>query len=82
MTCLDITPSGEFFVSGSADKIMRLMHYDDGIPVAIGTGHSGTVNALKISPDQSTIVSAGSTGEIIFWEMPEMRKLREVVEKL
>ena len=76
MTSLEIENTGEFFVSGSADKIVKVWHYDDGIPIAFGSGHSGQINAIKISPDQKTIVSVGSTGEIIFWEMPSAQVLR------
>ena len=79
MTSLDVTPEGEFFVSGSADKLLKLMHYDDGIPIAVGYGHAGAINALKISPDQKTIVSVGSSGEIIFWDMPPAKQLRETM---
>lgn len=79
MTTLDILPSGEFFVSGSKDKQLKIWHYDDGLPVAIGLGHSGTIKAVKISPDQKMIVSVGSTGEIIFWEMPDLQKARNAL---
>lgn len=78
MTSLDVEPAGEFFVSGCEDKMLKVWHYDEGIPLAIGKGHSGSVIACKISPDQSTIVSVGSTGEIIFWEMPQLHDMREL----
>lgn len=77
MSCLDILSSGEFFVSGSKDKVIKVWHYDDGLPVAIGRGHSGRVNAVKISPDEQMIVSVGSSGEIIFWDMPDLQKARD-----
>jgi len=79
MSCLDIMLSGEFFVSGSKDKLMKIWHYDDGLPVAIGRGHSGDIRAVKISPDQKSVVSVGSSGEIIFWEMPNLEKARSFV---
>lgn len=81
MSCLDITTSGEFFVSGSRDKLLKIWHYDDGLTVAVGKGHSGNIKAVKISPDQKTIVSVGTTGEIIFWEMPDLEKARNFVLK-
>jgi len=46
--------------------------------MAIGRGHSGCIKAVRISPDQRTIVSVGSTGEIIFWEMPTLSEMREL----
>jgi hypothetical protein len=86
------------------------MPFLEGVVVAHGKGHSGTINAVKISPDEKvlsfflssilsgtlllpsdtltntytlfsffwqTIVSVGSTGEILFWEMPSAEKLRQ-----
>jgi len=74
---LDVDPHGEFFVCGGHDKLLTLWHYDDGLPVAVGRGHSGVINAVKISPDQKSIVSVGSNGEIIFWEMPKHEELKK-----
>lgn len=79
MTSLDITPSGEFFVSGSKDRLLKIWHYDDGLTVAVGRGHSGAVKQVKISPDQRTVVSVGSSGEIIFWEMPDLEEARNAL---
>eukprot|EP01038_Epipyxis_sp_PR26KG_P007264 gene7264-9903_t len=81
MTSLDVVPSGEFFISGSADRQVKLWHYDDGLPVVVGLGHSGAINAVRLSPDQKTIVSVGSTGEIIFWEMPNLDKIRQALHE-
>jgi WD40 repeat protein len=78
MTSLDVTASGEFFVSGCEDKMLKVWHYDEGLPMAIGYGHSGSIKAVKISPDERTIVSVGTTGEIIFWEMPHLGDMREL----
>mmetsp|Transcript_25908 Transcript_25908/g.60608 ORF Transcript_25908/g.60608 Transcript_25908/m.60608 type:complete len:648 (+) Transcript_25908:65-2008(+) len=69
MTSLDVDPIGDRFVSGSADKLVKVWHYDDGISTAIGSGHSGKITAVKISPDQSTIVSVGEEGAIFLWDM-------------
>ena len=33
----------------------------------------------KISPDQKMVVSVGSTGEILFWEIPPLQTLRKVL---
>lgn len=79
MTTLDILPSGEFFVSGSKDKTLKIWHYDDGLTVASGRGHSGTIKSVKVSPDLKMIASVGSTGEIIFWEMPNLEEARSFI---
>mmetsp|Transcript_1209 Transcript_1209/g.2585 ORF Transcript_1209/g.2585 Transcript_1209/m.2585 type:complete len:664 (+) Transcript_1209:173-2164(+) len=81
ITCIDIQPSPlssspsglesptspEWYVSGSADKSVKVWHYDDGITVRVGWGHSGTVNCVTISPDEKYIVSAGQDGGIFIW---------------
>jgi WD40 repeat protein len=77
MTSLDIDSTGEFFVSGSEDRLVKVWHYDDGLPVAVGKGHSGKVKYIKFSPDFKFIVSVGSAGEIIFWDLPRLEQLRE-----
>jgi WD40 repeat protein len=79
MTTLDVTSSGEFFVSGSKDRSLKIWHYDDGLTVATGKGHSGTINRVKISPDERLVVSVGSSGEIIFWEMPNLEQARKAL---
>lgn len=71
MTSLDIEAgSGETFVSGSADKLVKVWSYDDGIATAVGTGHSGRVAAVKFAPDMKTAVSVGTEGAIFIWELP------------
>jgi cilia- and flagella-associated protein 52 len=79
MTSLDIEPEGEFFVSGSEDRLVKVWSYDEGLPVAVGRGHTGIIKAVKFSPDLKCVVSVASTGEIIFWELPKFSDLREVV---
>jgi WD40 repeat protein len=69
MTCLDIEMAGTHFVSGGADKNMNVWHYDNGKLVSSGKGHSGTINKVRISPDQNTVVSVGSEGGIFMWQL-------------
>ena len=72
LTALDVEPlEGRFVVSGGEDRLVKVWHYDEGATLAVGTGHSGVISAVKISPDLKTIASAGSSGEIILWELPE-----------
>lgn len=79
MTSLDIEPEGEFFVSGSEDRLVKVWLYDEGLPVAVGRGHTGIIKAVKFSPDLKSIVSVASTGEIIFWELPRFDHLRTII---
>mmetsp|Transcript_27035 Transcript_27035/g.71192 ORF Transcript_27035/g.71192 Transcript_27035/m.71192 type:complete len:300 (-) Transcript_27035:10-909(-) len=70
VSTLDIAASGEVFVSGGADKLVKLWHYDQGQCVAVGVGHSGEVCKVAVSPDQRTMVSVGEEGAILLWNMP------------
>ena len=71
MSALDVEEGeGEKFISGSADRMVKVWHYDDGITTAIGKGHSGRINAVKFAPDMRTAVSAGADGAIFIWDMP------------
>lgn len=49
---------------------LQVWHYDDGLTTNVGSGHSGSVVAVRISPDRKTIVSVGSEGGIFIWKMP------------
>mmetsp|Transcript_26776 Transcript_26776/g.67610 ORF Transcript_26776/g.67610 Transcript_26776/m.67610 type:complete len:172 (+) Transcript_26776:414-929(+) len=68
---LDIAGSGDFFVSGGGDKLVKLWHYDEGQCQAIGIGHSGGVSKVVVSPDQKNIISVGDEGAILIWNIPE-----------
>lgn len=70
MTALAISKNGKYFVSGSADKSVKLWDYDGGIFIASGVAHSGTVSAATISPDQKTVVSVGHEGGVFIWPLP------------
>lgn len=70
--CIDVDRKGLSFVAGGHDKMVRVWLYDEGIPVAVGAGHSNAVSAAAISPDGTTIVSAGDDGAIMLWKYPEL----------
>ncbi len=70
MTSLGIRSDGEYFVSGSADKSVKIWKYNEGVPIASGRVHSGSINCVAISPNEKRIISAGSEGGIFFWRMP------------
>lgn len=72
MTALDMSKKGGFFVSGSNDKSVKLWDYDLGIHTHQGRAHSGNIEAVKISPDQETIVSVGAEGGIVLWPIANL----------
>lgn len=76
LATLDISKSGSHFCTGGQDRLMKLWDYDEGVCKYVGIGHSGAINSVAISPDQSFIVSAGTEGAILIWTIPQ-----EVVDK-
>ncbi|ETL41409.1 hypothetical protein F441_07824 [Phytophthora nicotianae CJ01A1] len=72
MLAMDIEHSGKLFVTGGRDGMLRLWHYDNGETVAIGRGHIEAINAVKISPDRKKIVTVGSEGAVMIWEMGDL----------
>ncbi|ETW03122.1 hypothetical protein H310_05546 [Aphanomyces invadans] len=69
MLALDIERSGNVFVTGGRDSTLKVWHYDNGEPIGVGKGHSEAINAVKISPERKHIVTVGSEGAIMIWEM-------------
>jgi len=69
---LDISHDGHFFVSGGADKKVKLWHYDEGSQYFEGSGHSGSIVMAKVSPDEQRVVTVGSEGGIFLWKVPEI----------
>jgi len=70
INCVDIQKDGEAFAIAGDDKQVKIYNYDEGECIAVGEGHSGSIKALKISPDSSTVASVGEEGAIMIWDMP------------
>ena len=63
---------GRVFVSGGVDRTVKVWLYDEGEIVATGVGHSGAISKVKVSPDNSLIVSVGAEGAIFLWRYPHV----------
>jgi len=68
---LHVNANGHFFVSGGADKKVNLWNYDEGSKYYEGVGHSGTINTVRISPDEKRIITVGTEGGIFVWKIPD-----------
>eukprot|EP01061_Rhynchopus_euleeides_P043252 TRINITY_DN754_c1_g3_i1.p1 TRINITY_DN754_c1_g3~~TRINITY_DN754_c1_g3_i1.p1 ORF type:complete len:679 (+),score=265.34 TRINITY_DN754_c1_g3_i1:107-2038(+) len=66
---LDISPDGKLFITGGADKVLKLWDYDDGEVVQVGLGHSGNIQKAKFSPDGEFVVSVGDEGGVFIWRI-------------
>ena len=66
--------NGNFFITVSDDRLVKLWHYDEGICYNIGHGHSGKINDVKVSPDSNYAVSVGNDYGIFIWKIPQSIK--------
>lgn len=66
---VDISPDGLFYVTGGADKILKVWSYDKGSVLQIGIGHSGCIQKARFSPDGNFVVSVGDEGAIFIWKV-------------
>lgn len=70
LSTLSMSKSGSHYVSGGEERLVKLWDYDEGVCKYIGVGHSGSITAAAIAPDQSFIVSTGTEGAIFIWSVP------------
>jgi len=67
---MDVSPDGNYFVTGGEDKLLKVWRYNEGEVTHVGIGHSGEITRLKICPYEKHIVSVGADGAILKWKFP------------
>jgi WD40 repeat protein len=70
VTSVATSPDGQFIVSGSWDKTIRIWNTDDG-EIGIGPiiGHNEKITSISISPDGKHIVSGSDDCTIMVWDV-------------
>jgi WD40 repeat protein len=63
-------------ISGGSDGRLRWWDLHSGECVRVREAHQGTVQALKVSPDESLLASCGDDGAIHIWELESGEHLR------
>jgi WD40 repeat protein len=68
ITCVSYSPKGDFIVSGSQDRSLRLWNlcYTN---LDQAVGHKTTVTSLSFSPDGGSLASAASDGTFCLWNV-------------
>jgi len=67
---MDVSPDGNYFVTGGEDKLLKVWRYNEGEVTHVGVGHSGEITRLKICPHQNHIVSVSADGAVLRWKFP------------
>ncbi|XP_039306086.1 cilia- and flagella-associated protein 52 [Solenopsis invicta] len=70
MNCLDISPDGRRFITGSNDCTVKSWEYDSADVTHISTFHAAIITACKFSTDGKHIVTASADGTIMIWKYP------------
>jgi WD40 repeat protein len=68
---MDISKDGKYLVSGGADQLIKVWDAAENKLVKTIRDYSGTVTALKFSPDNSVLASANLENTIEFWSAEE-----------
>lgn len=66
---LAIDPNGNFLVSGSNDKTVKIWEINTGNLIKTGIGHTGSAIALAISPNGELFASGSGDNTIKLWEL-------------
>eukprot|EP00049_Salpingoeca_infusionum_P018411 m.357122 g.357122 ORF g.357122 m.357122 type:complete len:610 (-) comp17718_c0_seq1:256-2085(-) len=70
LLALDISPDGSVFVTGGQDKLLKVVTYDEGEVLAVGTGHGGDITRAAICPNQQYVISVTANGSIFIFNFP------------
>ncbi len=63
------SPDGTYLATGNRSGVVKVWHWEQGIPYAQLLGHRGTIHALAYSADGTRIASTGSHGTIKVWDL-------------
>jgi WD40 repeat protein len=71
-----VTPDGQYVVSGSWDKTVRLWELATGKEVRRFTGHEGSVTSVAVTPDGKCVVSGSWDKTVRVWELATGKEVR------
>lgn len=64
---LRLSPDGQLIAVGDDAGEMKLFTYNDCRLIHIEQVHAAGISALAVSPDNTLVLSADETGQILFW---------------
>ena len=71
-----ISPDGRVLAElGAADGSVRLLDLHTGIPRVATDRHDGAVTDLRFTPDSRTLLTAGSDGRVIRWNVADAQRI-------
>ncbi|XP_028829346.1 cilia- and flagella-associated protein 52 isoform X2 [Denticeps clupeoides] len=67
---MHVSHDGNHFVTGGDEKLLKVWNYMKGTVSNIGTGHSGSITAIKICCNNKHIISTSADGAVLRWKFP------------
>ena len=67
-TGASFSPNGRFIVVSSRDRTAQIFNGDNGLRLAILTGHEDGVNTASFGPGGRTLVTASEDGSARIWD--------------
>jgi WD40 repeat protein len=64
-----VSPDGQFVVSASADKALKVWELTTGRELTTLEGHADWVNACAVTPDGQRVVSASEDRTLRVWDL-------------
>ncbi|MBF0338749.1 MAG: hypothetical protein HQL05_13085 [Nitrospirae bacterium] len=72
-----ITPDGKYFVSGGADKTVKLWEIDSGREIRTFSGHSQSIISVSLSGNGKYVLSASDLDKVMkLWEIDTGKEVR------
>jgi WD40 repeat protein len=75
-----LTPDGEYVISGSHDKTLKVWELASGRPVRTLSGHEGEVLAVAVTPDGRYVVSGLRNGTLKVWDLASGRVVHTMAD--
>ncbi|XP_070166598.1 cilia- and flagella-associated protein 52 isoform X2 [Polyergus mexicanus] len=70
LNCVDVSPDGRYFVTGSNDCIVKIWKYDSADLLYVGISHAAIITGCKFSADSKYVVTISADGAIVIWKYP------------
>jgi len=74
--CVTVDPANQWFVTGSADRTIKIWDMASGTLKLTLTGHISTVRGLAVSPRHPYLFSAGEDKQVKNWDLETNKVIR------
>lgn len=74
--CVDVEPGNEWFVTGSADRIIKIWDMAQGTLKLSLTGHISTVRGVQVSKNHPYLFSCGEDKQVKCWDLEYNKVIR------